>query len=113
MVPNSAIKTTGNAYYVEIPENISSSTQTLASLSSSSGLILKNPPRQQTIETGLANDSSTEIVSGLKEGDVIVVRTITPSSSTQNQSSSNRSFFQSVGTSRNTGQPPVGGMMIR
>jgi len=113
MVPNSAIKTTGNAYYVEIPENISSSTQTLASLSSSSGLILKNPPRQQTIETGLANDSSTEIISGLKEGDVIVVRTITPSSSTQNQSSSNRSFFQSVGTSRNTGQPPVGGMMIR
>jgi len=113
MVPNSAIKTTGDMYYVEIPENISSSTQTLASLSSSSGLILKNPPRQQTIETGLANDSSTEIVSGLKEGDVIVVRTITPSSSTQNQSSSNRSFFQSVGTSRNTGQPPVGGMMIR
>jgi hypothetical protein len=34
-------------------------------------------PEQIDVETGLANDTSTEIVGGLKVGDIIVTKTIT------------------------------------
>ncbi|MDP1709743.1 MAG: hypothetical protein Q8L21_02560, partial [Candidatus Komeilibacteria bacterium] len=34
-------------------------------------------PVNQTVEVGLSNDTQTEILSGLKEGDQIVTRTIT------------------------------------
>jgi len=34
------------------------------------------------VEVGLSNDEFTEIVSGLKEGDLIVTRTIQPSTGT-------------------------------
>ena len=63
LVPNSAVKSQGEAHYVEISGTTS--------------------PRRQTVETGLSNDESTEIISGLKEGDLIIVRTITSSSQTQ------------------------------
>lgn len=35
-----------------------------------------NSPLRQSIEVGIANDEFTEIVSGLKEGDVIIIKTI-------------------------------------
>ena len=34
------------------------------------------PPKEIPVEVGATNDSSTEIVSGLKEGDNIVTRTL-------------------------------------
>ncbi|KKR91199.1 MAG: Efflux transporter, RND family, MFP subunit [Candidatus Falkowbacteria bacterium GW2011_GWA2_41_14] len=60
MVPNSAIKSSNETYYVEMP-NETDPTQ----------------PRQQSVEIGLVNDTSTEIISGLKEGDQIITQTIT------------------------------------
>ncbi len=57
-VPNSAVKSQGNIHYVEIGSDVST------------------PPTQQTVEIGVSNDDSTEIVSGLKEGDQIVTRTV-------------------------------------
>ncbi len=84
MVANSAVKSLGENYYVEMPsEEIASSTAEV----SSSGISLKSPLRQQVVQIGLVNDSMTEIVSGLNEGDKIIVRTIN-TSSTQSQSSS-------------------------
>jgi hypothetical protein len=46
------------------------------------GIASDTPPESLVVETGLANEQSTEIISGAKEGDWIVVRTITPSAAT-------------------------------
>jgi RND family efflux transporter MFP subunit len=70
IVPNSAIKQTNGASMV----------QTLASTASDAeaaqGVTSKTEPDTKQVETGLANDQSTEIISGLNEGDRVVVRTI-------------------------------------
>lgn len=69
LVPNAAVKSNGEQY-VEVMEN--------------------NVPRNQTVETGLSNDTMTEIKSGLKEGENVVTQTIQPSAGTtqtQTQSS--------------------------
>lgn len=48
----------------------------------SAGIASATPPESVQVVTGLASDQSTEIVSGVKEGDWIVTRTITPSATT-------------------------------
>ena len=40
------------------------------------------PPKSQIVTTGISNDTSTEIVSGLNAGDIIVTKTIAPSTTT-------------------------------
>lgn len=78
IVPNAAVKQQGGTSYVEIAEgNIPSS-----SGSGSSGVVLASVPRNQTVETGLSNNTMIEIISGLNEGDNVVIRTITAASST-------------------------------
>ena len=57
LVSNSAIKSNGNGQYVEV--------------------LVNNAPQSQTVETGLSNDTLTEITSGLKENDKVVTQTIT------------------------------------
>ncbi len=90
MVPNSAVKSAGATDYVEILEETASSTQNGLS---SEGVASKNSPRQQVITVGLANDSMTEVLSGLKEGDMVVSQTITATSaSSQNQSQQSNSL---------------------
>lgn len=79
MISSSAIKSSGDVSYVEMPnEQIVSS-----SANSNSGVVLQNTPLQQQIQLGLTNDTYTEITSGLKEGDTIITRTITASSTTK------------------------------
>lgn len=73
LVPNSAIKAQGDIHVVEILDSSIGVTQGNDSIESAI------PPRQQEVRVGLSNDTSTEIVSGLSEGDVIVTRTITAS----------------------------------
>jgi len=78
IIPSSAIKSSGNVSYVEMPnEQVASNFA-----NSNSGTILQNTPLQQQIQIGLVNDIDTEITSGLKEGDTIIIRTITASSTT-------------------------------
>lgn len=75
LVPSSAVKSQGSSEYVEVIEG--------------EDLNLKNLPRRQNVETGLSNDEFIEIVSGLKQGDRVVARTIQPnatSAETQQQS---------------------------
>lgn len=85
LVPNSAIKTLGETYYVEMPsEEIK-----LSASGASKGISLKIAPRQQPVQIGLANDTMTEIIDGLKEGDVVITQTIT-SNFTSNQSQQNK-----------------------
>lgn len=89
MVSNYAIKSSGNSSYVE----------TLANASSTN-------PIQQLVEIGLNNDTVTEIISGLKEGDQVITRTISPTTAqTQTQG---QSLFQIPGGNR-AGGNRVGG----
>ncbi|MCH8748731.1 efflux RND transporter periplasmic adaptor subunit, partial [Patescibacteria group bacterium] len=59
LVPNAAVKAQGSAMYVEVLQN--------------------NQPYRQTVEIGLSNDTQTEIISGLTEGDEVITQTITTS----------------------------------
>ncbi|MCM2338976.1 MAG: efflux RND transporter periplasmic adaptor subunit [Burkholderiales bacterium] len=64
-IPSSAIKTNSDTKYV-----LMFSTQS-------------ETPNQITIETGISDDINTEIISGLKEGDQIVLKTTISSSATK------------------------------
>ena len=104
-VPNSAIKTQGpvggrlgdaqGTHYVEILDQIGSQGV------NPQGVASPTPPRQQQVEIGIANDTFTEILSGLSEGDYVVTRTIAPSSS-QTQATA-PSLFPAGGGNRSFG----------
>lgn len=71
VIASNAVKVSGQEHYVEIFDNPPAQTN-------SQGFASDIPPRQQVVETGLSNDVDIEIISGLKEGDQIVIRTIAP-----------------------------------
>lgn len=77
MVPNGAVKSRSGAYYVEVLEG-----GIPEGGGGAAGFVPSVPPRAQSVEAGVANDSDTEIVSGLKEGDAVVVRTVTSNQQT-------------------------------
>ncbi len=70
VLPNSAIKSKGDFYYVEFVEADEQFKQQLSA--KVSGIILPESPQTQAVEVGLSNDLFTEIISGLKEGDIVV-----------------------------------------
>lgn len=90
LLPNSAIKSQGNSQYVELVETPEEMKQQL--LANVSGIILPNPPKSQTVEIGISNDLSSEIVSGLKEGDIVVTSTISPTTNQTNQTQRTQEF---------------------
>lgn len=69
-VPNSAVKTQGNTHYVQMFDT------PLPAASGNLGSPSSVAPRQQTVEVGTSNDTETEIISGIKEGDQVVTKTI-------------------------------------
>ena len=70
-VPSSAVKSSANGSYVLVfPDQTSSST---------SQIVSATPPTQQVVETGLSDDTNTEIISGLTEGQEVVIKTIAAS----------------------------------
>ena len=71
-VPSSAIKTQGTTKYVQMFDAHLASPAT-----GSVGTPSKVLPNKVTVETGISDDVNTEIISGLKEGDQVVSRTIT------------------------------------
>jgi len=100
VVPSSAIKTINNISYVEVPNE----TETIDSseVGSTKGVLLKNATKRQEITTGLSNDTSTEVLTGLKENDLIIVKTVT-STVTTTKASSGQSLFQMGGGTRSGG----------
>ncbi|MFA6338992.1 MAG: efflux RND transporter periplasmic adaptor subunit [Candidatus Paceibacterota bacterium] len=76
VVPSSAVKSQNGTSYVEI------FSPALTATSGTQGTPSATAPKQQTVEVGLSDDTSIEIISGLKEGDQIVTKTITASSAT-------------------------------
>lgn len=89
VLPNSAIKSQGNSSYVELVEASEEMRQQL--LNNKSGVTLPQAPKVQIVETGLSNDLSTEIISGLKEGDIVVTSTISPNKAQTTQTQTNQS----------------------
>ncbi len=71
LIPNAAIR---NGSVQILPDEKEPSAE-----AQSNGIPSSTSPESVAIETGLANDQSTEIVSGLTEGAWIIVRTVTPS----------------------------------
>lgn len=70
-IPNNAIKTQGTTRYVEVfdpPLPESTSTQGVPSMIA---------PQRKMIVVGLSNDTESEVMSGINEGDQIVTKTIT------------------------------------
>ncbi|PIT94031.1 hypothetical protein COU00_01040 [Candidatus Falkowbacteria bacterium CG10_big_fil_rev_8_21_14_0_10_43_11] len=90
LAPNSAVKTQNNANYVEIFD------QEYLADEMKQGVTPSIAPRKQTVEIGIADDISTEIISGLKEGNQIVIRTVTSSSSSSTKSSGSGSSKSST-----------------
>lgn len=70
IVPNSAIKTQGNQSYVEMLDSVT------PAAAGSQGVTSPTAPRRQPVQVGISNDTETEIISGLAEGDQVVTRTI-------------------------------------
>ncbi|MFH1175618.1 MAG: efflux RND transporter periplasmic adaptor subunit [bacterium] len=97
MAPNAAVKTAGENFYIQTPNEDTSADLMAAA---ASGISLKNTPLQKIIQTGIANDSYTEIIGDVKEGDKIIVRAVsTSSSANQTQQTQGQSLFQMGGAS--------------
>ena len=84
LIPNAALKTQGSSSYVEVfdgslvtPNSSGNGTGTVVSLSS---------PQRVTVEAGLANDTQTEITTGVTEGEYVVTQTSTGGTTAANTS---------------------------
>ncbi len=71
MAPNSAIKKSLNGATTQVLP-----TATQNDIGNTQGIT--GTPESVEVEIGKSNDQSTEITSGMKEGDLIIIRTITP-----------------------------------
>ena len=74
LVPNSAVKSQNGASYIEMFD-----APLVAPTDGLQGTLSKITPNKISVEIGVSNDSQTEIVSGVVEGDAVVSRTISSS----------------------------------
>ena len=106
LVPNSAIKSSDNGYYVEMPETAIEESL----LNNNKGVAISGAIQKKTIEIGLANDSYTEIISGINENDQVISSTVSNSSSTsKNSNSTNSNSVKNINTNMmipGAGGPP-------
>jgi RND family efflux transporter MFP subunit len=99
-VPNSAVKSRNGGYYVLAFDNNFDLTIPTAN----QGFVSVTAPTQKTVEIGSADDTNTEITSGLSEGDQVVVRTISGTASTASTAATTTS-----GANRTGGALFIGG----
>jgi len=85
LLSNAAVKTQGNAKYVEVvnKQDVSVTSEM------KTGITLSTAPTKQSIKIGISNDEFTEILSGLNESDYVVLRTVNASSTTTNSTTTN------------------------
>jgi HlyD family secretion protein len=81
IIPNSAVKSLGTSNYVEILDVATSSLA--VSSNGQYAAVSSATPRRQIVQIGNANDSDTEITSGLNEGDLVIVQSTATSASSQ------------------------------
>ena len=95
VVPNSAIKAAKDGTsYVQMFD-----TSVVGAVAGTQNFISLIPPQQITVQTGLVDNTSTQIISGLKEGDVIVIKTIAGTTT----KTTTPSILNAVGGSANKG----------
>jgi Multidrug resistance efflux pump len=75
IVPNAGLRKVGNTTTVQTLSSIKTEPATDIQVQ---GVLADVPPESRVIEVGIANDQSTEIISGLAEGDQVIIRTIDP-----------------------------------
>lgn len=73
VVPTSAIKTIRNNSFIDITKE----KVAMGSTTRTTGVLLTTLPKSVQVELGISNDDSTEIISGLEEGQQYILRTIT------------------------------------
>jgi multidrug efflux pump subunit AcrA (membrane-fusion protein) len=98
VVPNSAITTQAGSTYVLEPASPVS--DAMIASSSAGGANLTEAPRLVPVTVGIANDTETEITSGVQAGDQIIVQTIkstTGSTGSSAASSLNTSALRALG----------------
>lgn len=97
LVPNTAIKTENGSQYVEVPVEGLYDATAIGSSAGVSSTAIKTTKKQVT--TGITDDTNTEILGGLSEGDVIVSKTTTQSSTATKttSSSSSKNAFSILG----------------
>ncbi|MCX6723399.1 MAG: efflux RND transporter periplasmic adaptor subunit [Candidatus Staskawiczbacteria bacterium] len=83
-VPNSAVKTKNGSSYVLVL----SQKQDLTSSTAIQGFVSAVAPTQKPVQIGLADNTNTQIISGLSEGDQVVVRSIASTATTSATSAS-------------------------
>jgi len=88
VIPGAAVKSTGAASYVEVPAK---GAVDASMIRDASGVPLEVPPERRSITVGLSNASTSEVIDGLSEGEIVVVRTV--ASSVPGASSPQRSIF--------------------
>lgn len=92
IVPNAAVKSDTRGSYVQILPGI----KTVGQVTS------KEKPMPKAVTTGVSNETSSEIISGLEEGDVIIIRTTTGAKSTAvTKTSSTNQRTMGAGAPRN------------
>jgi macrolide-specific efflux system membrane fusion protein len=84
VLPNATIRVTGGNSTV----NVLKGTAVTDPVAFTIGVISDATPESKQIETGVSDDQNTEIVSGLSEGDVVVLRTVTVASASASSQSS-------------------------
>jgi HlyD family secretion protein len=80
-LPNSAIKSEGNLRYVQLieaPKEIKNKLKIGAPIVLPKGVEIKNQP----VEVGISNETMTEILSGVSEGDIVISSKVTPKTQT-------------------------------
>ncbi len=77
IIPSSAIQTSNNSFFVKVMKD--------------------NQITEVVVETGLSDDTNTEIISGLSVGDTVITSTVTNNTSTKTNSSTNQSVFGGSG----------------
>ncbi len=106
-VPNSALKISGTESYVEIFDTPLTTSTTVTTSGVNAGIPSLALPRQQVVVIGLSNDTMTEIISGLNQGEQIVTRTIAPSATVATTQAP--SLLNAAGVRTNTGGATRGG----
>jgi len=93
VLPNSAVKTKSGTSYVQM-----FTPMLVGSDNNSTGILSLTPPEQITVQTGLSNDTSIEITSGVIEGDQVVLKTVTSTTAT----TTTPSLLNAIGGNRAT-----------